>query len=489
VTSVRADGQPLGLPSTDENTEPLPDPAETPAARSKTRDLGALALVAVVLLCGSVLFLGFLNKDRCTGPVYDSLGRTENFLKHAYQDVCYSDIQYLWVGRDINKHVFPYVDGGITKTGELTGGSVEYPVLTGMLMWLGAHFAHNDHEFLLYSALLLAPFGLFVAWALGRLGRWRALIWALGPPLVLYAFHNWDLAAVGCAVGAVYVLHRGWGRKGRNRPLVQRATFASVLLGLGFAVKLYPAIFILPLMLYVLTGGFGGRELPEGKRRNVTGMIRVALAAIVAALAVNLPFMVAGFQGWKASFTFQELRQVDITTNSIWFWAFRPESEPADVKFQHLVGVLSPLTILVSFAVACTIGWWRFRKEGSYPWMAVSAAMLCGFLLLHKVHSPQYTLWLVPMFVLVRVRWTWIVAYGIADIALGVGIFRYLYDFAFLHRSGIYAGFAEQSTVIGIWGQAALLVCLFFVFANSKSTVDEIEELSSPRRIGGPAPA
>src|SRR5205807_4329204 len=145
-----------------------------------------------------------------------------------------------------------------------------------------------------------------------------------------------DLAAVACAVGAVYVLHRGWGRTGRDRPLIQRATFASVLLGLGFAVKLYPAIFILPLMLYVLTGGFRGRELPEGKRWNVTGTIRVALAAIVAALAVNLPFMLAGFRGWQASFTFQELRQVDITTNSIWFWAFRPESEPADAHFQHL---------------------------------------------------------------------------------------------------------------------------------------------------------
>src|SRR5205807_4133750 len=111
VTSVRADGQPPGLPSTDENTAPLP---ETPSPRPKYRNLGALALAAVVLLCGAVLVLGFLNKDRCTGPVYDSLGRTENFLKHAYADVCYSDIQYLWVGRDINKHVFPYVDGGIT---------------------------------------------------------------------------------------------------------------------------------------------------------------------------------------------------------------------------------------------------------------------------------------------------------------------------------------------------------------------------------------
>ena len=50
--------------------------------------------------------------------------------------------------------------------------------------------------------------------------------------------------------------------------------------------------------------------------------------------------------------------------------------------------------------------------------------MLCGFLLLHKVHSPQYTLWLVPFFVLLRVPWGWVVAYLVADLAMDVGIFR-----------------------------------------------------------------
>src|SRR6202000_2665162 len=128
--------------------------------------------------------------------------------------VCYSDIQYLWTARGIDQHIFPYVHGGIDAKGQLFGGSVEYPVLTGGLMWLGSVYAHNDHQFLLYSALLLAPFGLVTAWLLGKLSRWRALLWAIGPPLILYAFHNWDLAVAACAVGAVYVLHRGWGRAG-----------------------------------------------------------------------------------------------------------------------------------------------------------------------------------------------------------------------------------------------------------------------------------
>jgi uncharacterized membrane protein len=486
VTEVRAEGQPTSSPSTDRSSSATSDTSVTSDTRRTVRDLGRLSLVALVLLCGMTLILGFANKDRCTGPTYDSLGRTNGFLMRSYREVCYSDIQYLWVGRDIDRHVFPYVNGGITKKGELTGGSIEYPVLTGLLIWLGAYFAHNDHEFLIYSAMLLAPFALFAAWMLGRLARWRALIWALGPPIVLYAFHNWDLAAACCAVGAVYVLHRGWGRAGRQRPLLHRAIFASVLLGLGFAFKLYPAIFVAPLMLYVLTGGYRGRELPAdkqraGKRWDVAGAIKVGLAAIIAVVAVNLPFMLVGFRGWKASFTFQEIRQVDITTNSIWFWGFRPISDPSNVTFQNIVSVLSPLTIVLSFALACVLGWRRYRREGSYPWLAVSAAMLCGFLLFHKVHSPQYTLWLVPMFVLLQVRWTWILAYGIADIALGIGVFRYYYAIEFHHPYGIYDGFAEQATVIGVWGQATLLLCLFFVFLKSGSTVEDLEDRAVQR--------
>ena len=132
----------------------------------------------------------------------------------ANRDVCYSDIQKLWLGRDIDLHVFPYLTGSITPEGELRGGTVEYPVLSGLLMWVAAVPAHTDGEFLAWSALLMAPFGLVTGWLLGRLARWRALLWALGPPLVLYAFHNWDLPVVACAVGAVYAVH-GWRTRGR----------------------------------------------------------------------------------------------------------------------------------------------------------------------------------------------------------------------------------------------------------------------------------
>jgi uncharacterized membrane protein len=421
-----------------------------------------------VLLCGLTLALGYANKARCAGPEFDAAGRSmpDYEIRHD-RDVCYSDIQYLWIGRDIDKHVFPYVSGSITPDGTLVGGAVEYPVLTGLLMWAGAIFADTDAEYLLGSALLMAPFGLLTAWLLGRLSGWRALLWAVGPPLVLYAFHNWDLPVVACAVGAVYVMQTGW-------PLRRRAVVAAVLLGLGFAFKLYPAAFVLPLALYAAT--------VDGRRYDVRAALQVVGAAVVTAVLVNLPFALIGTQGWWAAYAFQRLRQVDATTNSIWFWGFRPQSDPGNAAFQAMVDWLSPTLVVVSFAVALAVGWRRYRREGSYPWVAVSAAMLCGFLLLHKVHSPQYTLWLVPFFVLLQVPWVLVGLYALADIAMGVGIFRYYYVTGNDLPSGILDGWESQAVAVGVWGRAALLAVLFWLFLYARSTVRDV---SAARQIEG----
>ena len=47
-------------------------------------------------------------------------------------------------------------------------------------------------------------------------------------------------------------------------------------------------------------------------------------AALGTVVLVNVPFALAGYEGWRASFTFQQLRKADITTNSIWYWGLRP---------------------------------------------------------------------------------------------------------------------------------------------------------------------
>jgi hypothetical protein len=224
-----------------------------PGTRSRLLSPGRSAAVIALLACGVTLVFAYLDKARCTGAPFAPDGRSIAFDRIKDSHVCYSDIQFLWLGRDINEHVFPYLSGGVTPGGRLTGGAVEYPVLSGLLMWLGAVGVHNDAMFLLHSALLLAPFALATAWLLGRLSGMTALLWAAGSPLVLYAFHNWDLPVVCTAVAAVYVVTTLMRYSVRTRGIV-----AAVLLGVGFCLKVYPGIFVLPLLVHVLVGGSDG---------------------------------------------------------------------------------------------------------------------------------------------------------------------------------------------------------------------------------------
>src|SRR3954468_19903436 len=107
-------------------------------------------LLITLLLCAMTLVAGYANKARCVGPTFDSEGRSgPNYSIRVARDVCYSDIQYLWIGRDIDRHFFPCVRGVFRPVSEqLFGGSLEYPVLTGMAIWLAAVPSATDGEFL-----------------------------------------------------------------------------------------------------------------------------------------------------------------------------------------------------------------------------------------------------------------------------------------------------------------------------------------------------
>jgi hypothetical protein len=436
-------------------------------------------VLITTLLCALTLGFGAANKARCVGPSFDSLGRsTPDYGTRIARDVCYSDIQHLWIGRDIDRHVFPYVNGGFDAgTEQLYGGAVEYPVLTGMAIYLAAIPSSTDGEFLLWSAVLLAVAGLLTAALLAWLAGLRSWWYALAPPLVLYAFHNWDLFAVCASVVACWALLRAslvTGGIGRKGPLV----VAAVALGVGAAFKIYPMMFALPVALWLGAGGWRplGSTVTAARRWLVAAGFAAGSGAVF--LAINVPFMIAGQAGWWASFQFQWSRPIDLTTNTIWFWGFRPYSDSSNVAVQHDLGLAATATTLAALLLACALGWLRFRETRAYPWLPVCAAMVCGYLLFNKVHSPQFALWLLPFFVLLQIRAGWILAYFAADAAIGIGFFRWQYLIGSGAPSGAYDALSPQFVLIGVWGRAALLVALFVVFLRSR--VVDLPKLDGP---------
>ena len=412
-------------------TEPS---APTLLAFPRVERAGRRGLAVVLLACGVLTSCGYLLKAQCRD---DYLAKRDRYL-------CSNDIQVLYYARGIADRTFPYIHGRLVD-GELQDGAIEYPVLTGLAAWLPGLVATDSGNYLVATAGLLAPFSLLTAWLLFWMARWRALLYALAPPLIWYSFHNWDLLVLAATVGAFYLWWKG------------RTFAAAFLLGIGGCLKLWPLFFVAPLVLARL------RDRDRG------GALWVALTAAGTVFAVNLPFAIVNWRGWWAAYEFQALRNADVTSNSIWYWGF-PSLD------RDTLNPLVTVLIAVAFILALAYGWLRSRREHHYPYLQVCAAMLASYLLLNKVHSPQYALWLLPFFVLLPLRWGWWTAYMAFDAALYVGLFRWFYDLS----RGVDFGLAKQALVIGVWGRAAMLVLLFVVFLRSRSVVEPGDTCSRP---------
>ena len=319
-------------------------------------------------------------------------------------------------------------------------------MLTGLFMWVAGLLSADSNSYLRVTSLMLAPFGLLTGYLLARMGHMRALMWAAAPALVLYAFHNWDLLAVCAAVAGIWA----WWR--------DKDIAAAIAFGVGGALKLYPAFLLAPLVLYI------------ARKRDLSAAVTAGGLGVAALLSINLPFAMANFDGWFATYEFHSLRLGNF--DSIWNLGF-PSLTPSQLNL-----VTAALTA-AAFIAALTVGWIRSRDGRVYPFIEVSAALVTAFLLFSKVHSPQYTLWLLPFFVLTSVSVGWWIAYSLVDLAVYVGVFRWFYDVAY---GGEDFTFFKKLMITGVWGRAALLAILFIVFLRARRSAPQegAAKLSQP---------
>ena len=385
-------------------------------------------ILAALSCCALFLVAGYLFKAQCLDGAFNA---------NAYQRLCYNDLQPLFGGRLFatdGSRVFPYIHGSIDDG--LINGAIEYPVLTGLFMYVSGLLVTDGDGWLRISAVMLAPFALWTAYVLARMTGWRSLLWALAPALVLYAFHNWDLLVVAATVTGLWLWRRG-------SPIG-----AAVMFGLGAGLKMYPVMFLAPLF-------FEGLVM-----RNFKRAFGSAAAGFGTLIAVNLPFALINREGWAATYIFHKDRGPNF--DSIWFFGF-PQWSPETVNtVTFLLTALFGLSIL-------GVALMRSRSDRIYPVLQVCGALMAAFLLWNKVHSPQYTLWLLPFFVVLRVNIVWWVLYAVADLTVYVGIFRWFYDMGTYGMEQM--TWAKQLLIAGVWARAALLLALVVVFMQSREVV------------------
>jgi uncharacterized membrane protein len=204
---------------------------------------------------------------------------------------------------------------------------------------------------------------------------------ALSPVLLVYAFNNWDLLAVALTTLGMWA----WARR--------HPALAGVLLGLGIAAKLYPVLVIGVLFLLCVRAG------------QLRAWLTTAVAAGLAWVVVDLPIAVLAPENWARFFTLSDTRPAN--PESIWAIALHywPNILDGPLAQDETPSVLNAVVAVALVLSAAGVGWLALAAPLRPRLPQLAFLLVAAFLLLNKVYSPQYALWLVPLAVLARPKW------------------------------------------------------------------------------------
>jgi uncharacterized membrane protein len=347
-----------------------------------------------MLLMAAVVFaLGMVQKSGCYTRywVYDD---------HRYTHMCYSDLPYLYTGRGLAELDWPYTgDAQVRSRYEV----MEYPVGISYFAYGAAWVTHwvtgspdiderrdrpsgdlagtdqvkkELRAFVIINALAFAGLALLSAWLLAGVNPrrpWDAAAFAASPALLLTGLVNWDMLAVVLVAGALWTWARG-------RPIA-----TGVLIGVGTATKLYPLFLLGPVVVICL------------RERRWRELVDTLLAAGASWLLFNAPAYLSGAEQWKVFWRFNSSRGPDL--GSIWLVISQAgHTTIGAASVNHWSWAFFALWC----AAVAVLG---FRAPSTPRLAQLGFLVVAGFLLINKVYSPQYVLWLLPLAVLARPRW------------------------------------------------------------------------------------
>lgn len=320
--------------------------------------------ITILIALGSSI-LGFALKAQCN--LSNSLPLFTDVLR-----LCYSDVTALYFARDFDTGIIPYFE--LQSDGQF----LEYPVLIGLQMYVSSIATHfiQPGSFLFFTYINWAMTTIFLViaiWYLDKLNHKAARWFAFSPALLLALGINWDATAIMFLVLGIYFYYK------------QRYLSFGVAVGLGMSAKLFP-ILILPIALLYLYD-----------KKNFIAIRQSVLGALVSWVGVNAIVMLLAFDGWIRFFEFSRTRPIDF--GSLYYalrYLFDIETSTALANTIGLVSVF----VAYGFVLA-------YRKK--LPFLVSITVVVSVFVLVNKVYSPQFWLWLAPLFALVITQhWNWI---------------------------------------------------------------------------------
>lgn len=309
----------------------------------------ARALIALAIL-GSII--SFAKFNHCTS--------TNWATPDQYIHACYSDIPALYGERGLNKGEWAYSNGE---------SAVEYPVVTGAIMWAIAKITPSGERSLqsyyYLNIFLLAILFILISLVVSKLRPEFAYLTPIAPAAIASLYINWDLWAIISMLGAIYWFDR------------KRLDLSALALGLSISTK-FMAIFLLLPIIFIFF-----------RRQKNSSTVRYLLITAATFALINLPIYLTTPEGWLRFYQLNLSRGSD--WGSIWYALSALGVNLANLNY---------LTILVLLASFAAIVIYIFELRIIPSLASLSFIVLAAVMIASKVYSPQYVLWLTPLAVI-----------------------------------------------------------------------------------------
>lgn len=425
----------------------------------------------VLLLLGVIfLALGWFTKAACiqqTRDGNDNLGLDWSNGSRQYVAMCYTDIVPLYSAERLDQGLFPYKTSWVEDgpDGEPQVRYMEYPVLSGMYQyvsmvvtkaWMALPWTPKALEVVVYFNVV--ALGAAVAWlvtiwatALVAGGRrvWDIAVVAISPLVIVHAFTNFDtLATAAMAVGILL-----WARR--------KPALAGVALGIGAALKMYPIFLLGPLLVLAWRTG------------NMRAWVHAFTAALLTWAAVNMPIAVAFPAGWREFFRLNRERGMDPDSIYNVVRSLTPWSG-MDAPLLNIVSLVAFVAVCAAVAVVAATAPRRPRVA------SLMFLLLAGFLLVNKVWSPQYSLWLVPLAALALPHTRILLAWMVIDALVWVPRMMY-----YLGPENKGLPIEWFTITVAIRDLAVVVLCLLVVRTIYRPEVDPVRRAGADDPAGG----
>ena len=302
-------------------------------------------VIALALIASALSFAKFSHCESTTWATPDQ-----------YIHACYSDLPSLFSARALDKNEWPYSSDT---------NAVEYPVVTGMVMFATAAFVDSPIAYFNLNVVFLIFIFLALVIITRRIKPEFGYLLPLAPAMLASLFINWDLWAIITMMLAIYWFDR------------KSDLYSALAIGVSISTKFLPIFLLLPIAFIMW------------RQNRIKELVKYLATTLGVWLVINLPFILTTPTGWWRFYKLNLERTAD--WGSLWL-----------ALNQLGIGLtnLNYLAILLLVIGMTSIAIFLFELKSTPTLASVAFIVLAMVMAVSKVYSPQYVLWLTPLAVI-----------------------------------------------------------------------------------------